>query len=564
MKWKTNAITLLVLLAVAAVAGATGAGEEAVSGDDEAITVNPPGTFPIVDEPITMTAFIEPMPAVEDYQDNAFTEWLAEKTNIRLEVDAPLTDAAQRRNLLLAAGDYPEIFMAGNGIFSGEEQMLYGSQGVLLPLNDLIVEYGENTRAIFDKYPTVYRSSVMPDGNIYTISRITENLITSLQMKMWIYEPFLDALDMEMPQTTAEFRDWLIAVRDGDPNGNGDPDDEIPLAGGAAWWNTGVEAFLMNAFIYTHSNVTWGTAADRLRVVDGTVDAVYDSPEWKAGLTYINGLYEDGLIAPESFVQDRNQMLQMGESPTPVLATAPAGHQGGFTNLGGESGRWLEYTAVPPLEGPGGVRLTTNVVNVGRTAYAITNKSQSPAAAFRLGDAFGYDEFILRNWLGREGTEWDWAEAGQVGITGREALFYQIVADGEVPPDARWNQVGPVWMGADNMHLLRAPAPGEDFEGEVNAVLLRESNKYLPYAASPNMVMPSVTIADPGEAAEYAELRAAINEYVNEMIARFITGDADIERTWASYLDELDTIGLPRYLELLQEAYDRYASVELN
>ena len=40
------------------------------------------------------------------------------------------------------------------------------------------------------------------------------------------------------------------------------------------------------------------------------------------------------------------------------------------------------------------------------------------------------------------------------------------------------------------------------------------------------------------------------------MTARFIIGDVDIETGWDEYLAELDNIGLPRYLELVQQAYD--------
>jgi putative aldouronate transport system substrate-binding protein len=40
------------------------------------------------------------------------------------------------------------------------------------------------------------------------------------------------------------------------------------------------------------------------------------------------------------------------------------------------------------------------------------------------------------------------------------------------------------------------------------------------------------------------------------MIARFITGDADINAGWADYLKTLDQMNLKRYLQIYQAAYD--------
>jgi putative aldouronate transport system substrate-binding protein len=41
------------------------------------------------------------------------------------------------------------------------------------------------------------------------------------------------------------------------------------------------------------------------------------------------------------------------------------------------------------------------------------------------------------------------------------------------------------------------------------------------------------------------------------MFARFITGDADIDTEWDDYLKELENMRLPRYLELMQQSYDK-------
>ena len=40
-------------------------------------------------------------------------------------------------------------------------------------------------------------------------------------------------------------------------------------------------------------------------------------------------------------------------------------------------------------------------------------------------------------------------------------------------------------------------------------------------------------------------------------MARFATGDMDLDKDWDSYLKELDNMGLEKYISISQTAYDR-------
>jgi putative aldouronate transport system substrate-binding protein len=355
-----------------------------------------------------------------------------------------------------------------------------------------------------------------------------------------------------MPTTTAEFKEVLIAFRDEDPNGNGKR-DEIPFAGAIQGWHAGIDGFIMNSFIYTHGNLAEGPGADRLRVVDGRVDAVYDSEEWKAGLTYLNDLYTEDLIAPDSFVQDMNQYKQLGENPeTVILGAATGGHMGVFAEFQGESGRWLDYTSVAPLEGPEGVRYARYNPVYGAPQWTITNRADHPSVAFRLGDAFYEDDVMLRNIYGLEGVHWRRAEPGELGINGKQGIWYKIVGRGQIDRTTWWNQAGPQLRSRD-FRLGEVPAGPNNL-----AVILYDETKanYEPYTPDPRVIVPPLSF-DSDIAAEYVELQTTINDYVTEMIARFITGDADVNARWEEYLDELDKIGLDRYLQITQDAYEK-------
>ncbi len=548
MKTKTTVIVLLLLL-TPFVAFAGGEADAGVSGDGVAVT--PAGTFPIVEEVLEMEVFLSGTTLVDDFQDNAYTQYVLEKTNIQMLIDVtPSAEAQQVVNVMLASGDYPGVFISHG--FTPAQQVLYGGQGVLLPLNDLIDEYGVNVNRAFETFPLVRQNFVMPDGNIYTLPDINDCFHCSMAQKLWVYQPWLDTLGLDKPQTTDELKEMLIAFRDGDPNGNG-LQDEIPLAGAIQGWFAGIDGFLMNSFIYTHGNLA-APNDTRLYIENGQIVASFDKPEWRQGLQFINDLYSEGLIAPDSFVQDQAQYRQMGENPeTVILGSGTAGHMGVFADFQGESGRWGDYVTIPPLEGPNGVRYARYNPTFGNPEWAITNVEENAAAAFRLGDAWYDFDMMQRNLYGREGIEWRMPEAGEFGINGKEATWVPIVGRGLIDRQSWWNQAGPHLRTRDYRLGRYQPDPTA-----LEVVLFEQTrDDYEPFQQDGAAIVPPLSF-DSSVAAEVTEIQTTMNDYVREMIARFITGDANInsDAEWNNYLAELDAIGLDRYLEIMQETYD--------
>lgn len=534
-------LTLIVFsFLTAAPVFANGGTEDA---EDVKQAVSPPGVFPIVEEKITITAF---MPAgggmVEDFQDNDFTRYIEEKTNILIDIEAA-ENAVQKRNILLASGDYPDVFI--NGAFSKAEQQVYGSQGIFIPLNNLIERYGVNTREVFAAYPRIEANFTMPSGDIYSLPNINDCFHCSLARKMWIYQPWLDTLGLAAPTTTEEFKQVLIAFRDRDPNGNG-LRDEIPLSGAVNGWNTDVHGFIMNSFIYIGEN--------GMSLEGGRITASYVQPAWREGLRYLNELYDEGLLSGDAFIQDGSQYTLLGENPDAViLGAGPGGFMGSFTNLQGESGRWLEYKTVPALEGPEGVRFASYFPNFGYVSWTITDRAANPEAAFRLGDAFYEKDFVYHNLLGREGIDWAWAEEGELGINGLPGIWKPLVGRNEIGKTSWWDQRGPyVFTRAERLGRVNT---GEESLA-LELILFEETrDKLEPYQVSLDRIIPPLAYGEDA-AAEVVEIGTALDNYVAEMTARFIIGDADIEADWDDYLAEFERIGLDRYIELMQEAFD--------
>ncbi len=520
--------------------------EEVKTSGDTAKMSSEKLSFPLK-EKVKLTVFVHARPNVDNYNDNEFTKYIEEKTNIDLEfVMATENEAQQKLNLLLATGDYPDIIMGTQ--LNPAQQALYGGQGSLIPLNDLIEKYGTNTKKVFSEMPIAEVRSTMPDGNIYNLPMISDCYHCQATQKLWIYEPWLKKLGLKMPETTEEYFNVLKAFATQDPNGNGKA-DEIPLAGANKGWETQVEAFLMNAFVYHAFNQS---GANRLFVKNGKVTASYTEEGWKDGLKYLQRLVQSGYLAPESFTQTGAGLKQMGENPDAiVLGSFPGGSPGVATDLSGE--RWRDYVTVPPLKGPDGTRYVKyDPFSAVKSGLSITDKCENPEVAFMLADLLYDQENTLRSIIGRKDIEWEYVtDPSKKGINGKDAIWSEIIPLAKQDPNIGWNQMGNSYRSS--VHRLgRYQADPNNIE----VVLYRETMKnYQPYYPSVDVLLPPVTLSE-DQSAELLTYSTSIFEYVNEKIAEFVLTNVDIDKQWNAYINELKNIGLDSMLAVYQEAYD--------
>lgn len=498
--------------------------------------------FPIVKEKTTLRILTVGDPSI-NYETNEFTKWYEEQTNIHIEWDVVLSNnPIEQLNLKLASGQYPDVIMGFP--ITPTQMMIYGKQGVFLPLNDMIEKSGVEIKKAFVDTPKAKEVSTAPDGKIYGLPRINVCYHCAYSQKMWIYEPWLKKLGLSMPTTTDEFYKVLKAFKEKDPNGNGKP-DEIPLASRTGTGNTNIVPFIMNSFIYTSY---FNESTKGMLIKDGKIDVAYNKPEWKEGILYFKKLFDEKLLAPETFIQSADQLKAMGENPdAPILGAAP-GITPGFVQWLGPSGRWEGYKTVPALQGPKGVRLAGwdaySIGNVGY--YIITNKSKQPDVAFRWADAFYSRDVTNRSSMGRPGIEWREALPGEIGLDGGPAN-YSFIDDGK---NAHWFTHGLV-NKTNAYRMGRVTNPKNPLED----MLYKESkDNYEAYKPDVNIIVPPLFFNNE-QAAEVANIQKTINEYVDQMFARFVTGDADINKDWDGYVKTLDGMNLKRLLAIYQEAY---------
>jgi len=548
-----------ILLACTLILGLVASGVFAAGGTEEVSAgpeVSAPGQFPIVDETVTIDIFASLHPYTADMNESWFTNYYEEMTNVHVNWEQiPDEQAAEKVNILLAAGDLPDAFLHGDFTFTFSQLMLHGGAGTFIALNDLIDEYSIYLKDIFNDRPYVRTAMTAPDGNIYAFPAINECHHCAHSVRAWVNTPWLETLGLEVPTNTEELYDVLMAFKTQDPNGNGEA-DEIPLSGAISrgGYHNEIDKWLMNAFIYTYYEVSGERAF--VQVIDNEVSFVANTPQWREGLTYIRRLYRDGLIDPESFTQARDHGLKQ-KSETPdgqILGFVPSGSISAFNIYYGESGRYTEWELVPPLIGPNGFQ----------TAYAgpyrilpgieVTSAAERPDVITRWADWFYTEVGSLTASMGEEGVGWRRGEPGELGANGEPAVYVQLSPYGRKEPYG-WASTTIRDIRAD---LFLGKASGR--EHDQGPILYNAAELYGSYA--PDEFLPYLWFSE-GDSTEMAELQLAIVEYVTSADAEFIIDRRDLDGSdWNDYLNDLESIGLDRYVELTQKAYDSFLAAQ--
>jgi putative aldouronate transport system substrate-binding protein len=525
-------LVIVLLVTLIGVGFVYASGQQGGEASGSRVMPTPPGTFPVVEEKVTLKLFAPQYATVENMDTNLLTLEYEEKSNVHIDWQlAPEQGFTEKRNLIFASGDYPDAFIASN--IPPADQMLYGQQGVLIPHNDLIDEWTVHVKSVLERVEDLKKVLTATDGNIYTLGTDGKCYHCAMSQKLWMYTPWLEALGLESPKTTDELYQVLKAFRDGDPNGNGDTTDEIPLAGATTGWNTSVVPFIMNSFIYDD-----GT--DHLTIDNGDIDVAFNKPEWKDGLAYLKMLNDEELIDSTSFTMQIGQLKQIIEKDGVVrVGTVPAGAQGSFISWAGET--WHDYWIVEPLVGPDGVQGARYASTAGPGRFAITSASEMPEVAIRWVDWFYNWEGGVRSRIGREGYEWARAEPGEKAIDGSQAEWKKLTPIGTIQ-NFFWGQ------GNWPQQFTHSKQGG----GIIETQLYSATNIMMEYRPD-EYVLPLWVGGD--DIQEYSQLRTDINDYVTESTARFITGGLDLGADWDAYLKTLDSMGADRYVELINTWY---------
>jgi putative aldouronate transport system substrate-binding protein len=219
-----------------------------------------------------------------DINSDKYVKKLEELAKVDLDLELiPHENYSQSLTLMFASGEMPNLLQT-KGINTPEVAPAVDS-GNLMPLNDLIDQYGPNLKKYVPK-ESWDSTRVSKDGKIYGIPQ--ENPIRNGTVT-YIRQDWLDKLGLKTPKTIDEYIEVLRAFRDQDPNGNGKK-DEIPFTSRAKF--SFGQAFFG---AYDVAPALW-------KQVDGQLVPNFIRPEMKDALKLYKQLYEEKLIDNEFFV----------------------------------------------------------------------------------------------------------------------------------------------------------------------------------------------------------------------------------------------------------------------
>ena len=512
------------------------------------------GGFPIVQQPLSVRIAHPYYSYVTDYYNNDLVLYLQELTNVHVEWDLlPEANTMDRVNLMLASGEQlPDAFHSVG--FNTATLITLGEGGLIIPMQQLIEDNAHVFRMMAEEFPGVMAFTTMADGNIYTMGTVGVAVHPNYNaMRFWINQRFLDTLGMQLPRTTEEYYQYLVAVRDRDPNGNGQR-DEIPFVGAQAGWHAHWDGFLMNAFIINNTS-SYDTGLDArarmFRTETGQMDVSYNKPEWRQGLQYFNRLYSEGLMAPESFTINRAGLIALVENPVSIVGSLPNGGPHEFANTGGD--RRTHYRVLPPLRGPNGVQLAWyggEFAQFGLGSFTITKDSLVPEVLVKWNDYWYTEDIGTRNRYGVVGRDWLQPAPGTVSVTGGQARYEEILRWGS-PQNAYLGRSGGSWGRWGSFDRAMSEDPFE-----LEFVLWNAMLEYAPYNFTRNV--PGTLPFTVDEARDYTQLNAGIIEYVETSMAQFVTGRLALnDANWNTYLQTIDRLGLAQLLSITQTAFDR-------
>lgn len=524
---KRKGMIVLVLMAVVA-AGVVATGTQEAEPAADAAEFNATG-YPVVDDPVTITVAGRKRPQVTtDYNEMEIIQAWSELTNVW--VDWQLYEPSvwnERRNLIVASMDLPDAFY-GIWTIPGGEIVNWGTQGILVPMEEMIEEYGTATRELFGEGQPYRPKITAPDGHVYTLSVVNEQYENAINDATFINTAWLEKLELDFPRTLEDLKRVLIAFRDEDANGNGDPNDEIPFSFRYPRnWSFPIGSF----GIYDNWQLT--NVND-----EGEVFYIATTQNFRDYIEYMRELYADELIDIEAFTQN-DQVYQSKYSD---------GIVGVFVEWQ-RDGRLPpelidQYEPLPILDGPRGYEKRVTVWNQAQNstgAFGITSVNEHPEATFRWIDVTYEEEWSMQlNW-------------GPIGKN-IEVKPDGTIAHLPVPEGMTYNSFRHAYApGAGSAFALTRSA----FERlEPDAKVEEKRSLYELYSQWAPDEYWQTGLVRPEEAEELATLETDIQDFTREQTVRWIT-EGGVDQGWDAFQETLSDMGLERLVEIRQDQYDR-------
>ncbi|MGN8645879.1 extracellular solute-binding protein [Gracilibacillus sp. HCP3S3_G5_1] len=499
------------------------------------------------DGKVVLTGLITKHPLTKELEN---MEWLAEveeRAGVEIKWEEVTADWDQKKGAMLAGGDIPDIIIGPNAITDADFAQFPGLFENLAPL---IEEHGPNIQAMFEEQPQTEILSTQTDGEIYGLSKYQQFWPETATMQ-FINKQWLDNLGLDVPTNWEELFDVLMVFKEEDANGNGDPNDEIPMdfapvgEGGFGYFHPTV---LLGGLGMT---VTGGGGQGYF-LEDGEVKNFFIDERYKEFVTFLNKLYENGLINDEAFTQDYSQYqaLARGEGDTAKIGYTFGWERTDRFGLGVAD----QYVSFDPMkasadyDGEVSWSYDYNELNFGVNFVQMSSMTSNKEAAMKFINELYDPEVSLQILFGSIGPN--------IEKTGDNSYKILEPEDEEMDPGTwKWTST---W--ADNGPMFISDELDVELPVDMQAV----DEQQAPYNAvfesldRENDVFPGMMLKYSEE--DHNQMTLVNTDFMNIAMSKFgewiTTGG--IENEWDSYVQQVEQIGLPSNIEIIQRYYDDY------
>ena len=350
--------------------------------------------------------------------DNDINRALEAATGVKINIDFKPGSNYSTTCQMTLAGDLPDAMEWHCATYPNDLQNL-ADDGLLLPLDDLLQEYGQNILANRGE-GNFFRSS--EDGKIYAIPCRT--IEYGCNDYVAIRQDWLDKLGLKSPASSAEYKEVLTAFKDHAAELVGEGVEFWPM--GACSSTRGISDSIFDLFASEN-----GFVAD-WNVVDGQLVYHINMPGYKKCLETIRDFYQSGLIDPEYPLMSRDDMLEKW------YKDAYGSWLFYLDNSDPYLGSWAKtYYSYYPEAKIGGVFAFPDENGVSRIdggfekqMLVIFNTCKNPEAVMKVMNYLCSDEGVDLVQLGIKGVDWDEDENGKVTVYDltserKEALGYK-------------------------------------------------------------------------------------------------------------------------------------------
>lgn len=467
----------------------------------------------------------------KDLEEIPYINDISEEVGVDIDWTYVRSGWEEQKNPILSSGELPDVFIA-----SIDNNDIATYENLFLPLNDLIEEHAPNIQRMFEEMPEVKELATNVNGKIYGLPSVIPHRPKSEVIPM-INKVWLDNLGLEVPTTFDEFYEVLKAFKEEDPNGNGEA-DEIPFDWGPDMGPYSAVSLLGAYGNYTVNSSDWFNVAK-----DGTHVYIPETDDYRKLVEFLHELYVEGLINQEVFTQDWDQFFARSQNPK----AATVGYTIGWS-FDQRVGRWEdEYEVISPIAAEEGIDPIWPTDPLGmrteENRAVVAKDTEHPELVIKWLDSFYSEEASAQGYYGSFG----------IGVEEKDGEY--IVLDppeDDISPDEwKWTNAlvdhGMMYVSEDLDERIIAPKSIQQ--------RLEQDDMLSPYHQPEKDLLPKLKFTEEEES-ELSIISTDLSNLVEQKWADWVTNGGATEE-WDNYLQELKNMGLDRYKEIYQEAYDR-------